>query len=147
MKCSGCCQRIRDDPWHFVGTIFLICGITLIFYVMIFSPHPYTPGFYPFPRFHNDPQFEIMIDAGSVHTSMSVYKSRDSNVEQIFACEISGNQGITMVKPENVESFLFDNDCMKKLETGFSENVLEEGRMTIGGTAGFRELRDKGKLF
>ena len=83
-----------------------------------------------------------MIDAGSVHTSVYAYSfnaSKRGILKEIFNCEISGQQGISSVKSEELEEFIFKSGCVQRLF-----NVTHgEGQIVIGGTAGMRELQEK----
>ena len=86
-----------------------------------------------------------MIDAGSVHTSVYAYSFNASNrgiLKEIFNCEISGQQGISSVKGEELEEFIFKSGCDQRL---FNVTHLKhgEGHIVIGGTAGMRELQEK----
>lgn len=91
--------------------------------------------------------YAVMIDAGSVHTSLYVYKypsdkpynSSVGNVEEIFSCEVSATKGISSVPIDDLESYIFNSDCVKKM---YEETDLLPGKalFIIGGTAGLRGL-------
>ena len=78
----------------------------------------------------------VLIDAGSVHTSVYAY---DKNLEEVFNCEINSEKGISSVDIGDLESYLFQSKCMKQLFKLRPGNKF----IVIGGTAGMRELAEK----
>ena len=78
----------------------------------------------------------VLIDAGSVHTSVYAY---DKNLQEVFDCEINSEKGISSVDIGDLEDYLFQSKCMKQLFKLRPGNKF----IVIGGTAGMRELAEK----
>ena len=78
----------------------------------------------------------VLIDAGSVHTSVYAY---DKNLQEVFDCEINSEKGISSVDIGDLESYLFQSKCMEELFKLRPGNKF----IVIGGTAGMRELAEK----
>ena len=78
----------------------------------------------------------VLIDAGSVHTSVYAY---DKNLEEVFNCEINSEKGISSVDIEELENYLFQSRCMKQLFELRPGNRF----IVIGGTSGMRGLAEK----
>merc|ERR1719447_2352266 len=78
----------------------------------------------------------IFIDAGSVHTSAFAY---DDTPKEVFKCEVNSDKGISSVELDDLENYLFQSKCMKRLFKARPGNKF----IVIGGTSGMRELAEK----
>ncbi len=103
-----------------------------------------------FPQMVYHQRYAVLVDAGSVHTAIYAYEypskapfnKTAGNLEEIFHCEISATQGLSMLKPSQLQGFIFNSSCIKRM---YSETEIEPGKALfgIGGTAGMRGLREK----
>ena len=78
----------------------------------------------------------VFIDAGSVHTSAFAY---DETPKEVFKCEVNSDRGISSVQLDDLENYLFESKCMKRLFKARPGNKF----IVIGGTSGMRDLAEK----
>merc|ERR1711962_56233 len=78
----------------------------------------------------------VFIDAGSVHTSAFAY---DETPKEVFKCEVNSDKGISSVELDDLENYLFESKCMKRLFKARPGNKF----IVIGGTSGMRDLAEK----
>ncbi len=82
---------------------------------------------------------QVVIDAGSVHSTIDVFRSGTENVRQVYSCETSGNVGISSFKnrPEGVAAYLVNSPCFEAAEKFLKPN---SSSIFLGATAGMRVL-------
>ncbi len=92
--------------------------------------------------------YGLVMDAGSVHTTTSVYRwpvtktNGTGVVEEIFSCEGSADSGISSyaAHPEAVADALAAGGCLDEASARVPEPLKRKSVLFLGGTAGMRVL-------
>ena len=94
--------------------------------------------------------YGVVIDAGSVHSTLSVYKwgekvNGTGKPTEIFNCELNATSGISsfVAKPKDVQNYLLDSPCMKTALGKIPSDAKTSNRSLVflGATAGLRTVR------
>jgi len=92
-------------------------------------------------------QYLVLLDAGSVHTSVYTYRASRSNQGQLNAtethfCEL-GQTGISSFvhSPAEAARFVSESDCVQESVKLVPRAVLPHSSLVLGSTAGMRLLR------
>ncbi|TRY74660.1 hypothetical protein TCAL_00713 [Tigriopus californicus] len=134
----------------YVIVVWALMLFTFIFFLNIFAPSILS-------RSSTDPaplhaasianRYEVVVDAGSVHTDVSLYewgaKINDTGVvQEIFSCETAAGQGVSsfVQKPEAVQDYLLNSSCLLDAISRVPEDQKGSTDIFLGTTAGMRIL-------
>ena len=102
----------------------------------------------------NVSMYGIILDAGSVHTTVSVYSwpgaklNGTGEVKELFFCEISGTKGISSFvnAPSEVKNYLMESNastsCLKRAVSMVDPAYRNETKIFLGATGGMRVLNN-----
>jgi len=118
-----------------------VCGI-IIFPIML-AVGTLLARFLPCPT---PDQYLVLLDAGSVHTSIYTYRLNGRNgtlpVEEIGSCEL-GETGVSSFaeSPQRAAEFLANHPCLASALSLVPNISRPYSSVDLGGTAGLRVLR------
>ena len=102
----------------------------------------------------NVSMYGIVLDAGSVHTTVSMYSwpgaklDGTGEVKELFFCEISATKGISSFvnAPSEVKNYLLESNattsCLRRAVSMVDPAYLNETTIFLGSTAGMRVLNN-----
>jgi len=129
--------RIKYFPWHLISfTCVLLCLITLVTSITAWS-YSYGPP----------DRYLVLLDAGSVHTSVYTYKYSYTEpdipvrVRESHYCEL-GQTGISSFKedPSSAASFISSHPCVLSSIARVPPSSRPFSSILLGSTAGMRVL-------
>ena len=111
--------------------------------VLFTSP---TTGGLPWPGFVPMTLYGLVFDAGSVHTTLTVYSWPQQKlngtgvVREAFSCEANAKVGISSLKLEEVHDYIMNSSCYKQAMAIIPDESRNQTRIFLGSTAGMRVL-------
>jgi len=89
--------------------------------------------------------YSLVIDAGSVHSAVSVYSwsiNKTHEMEEVFNCEFEDERGISSFvnRPEEVRSYITDSSCFQTAISYVPKAARNNTNIYLGGTGGMRAM-------
>lgn len=150
--CMGPEQGVKNIPRMLLYVIATWAAMlfTFIFFLNLFAPSilsgsTSTPS--PLHAASVSNRYELVVDAGSVHTDISLYEwgakiNNTGVVHEIFSCETAAGQGVSSFfqKPEAVQDYLLNSQCLKDAIERVPATQRDTTDIFLGTTAGMRIL-------
>jgi len=127
---------------HLAWILMVFVVVTLCFFIgRAIYLMPRTGDIEPVPDVGSN--FGIVIDAGSVHSSVSVYQwpaDEPFRLKEVFQCEFEDSRGVTsfIEEPSKVQDYIRNSICLRQAVA--ASRFARINRMYLGCTGGMRSV-------